>query len=68
VGQLTAENYEIRLLGPEGGTMLMFSTNCVSDAHARDIAHKIFSSEYIGYEIWCGKLCIEKYSRPAKGG
>jgi hypothetical protein len=60
---LPAENYEIRLLGPDGKTALLFMTRCISDAHAREVALKIFSLEYTGYEIWRGQLFIEKYSR-----
>jgi len=68
VGQLAAETYEIRLLGPDGGTMLLFTTTCVGDAHAHELALKIFSTEHIGYEIWRGQLCVEKFSRPMKSG
>lgn len=64
--QLATENYEIRLLGSDGGTMLLFSTNCVSEAHAHEIALKIFSAEHVGYEIWRGLLCVEKFSDPLK--
>lgn len=46
--------------------MLLFSTNCVSEAHAHEIALKIFSAEHVGYEIWRGLLCVEKFSDPLK--
>jgi hypothetical protein len=62
---LPTENYEIRLLGPDGSTMLLFATRCVSDARAREMAQKMFSAEHAGYEIWRGLLFVEKVSRPS---
>jgi hypothetical protein len=64
---LTGEDYEIRLLGADGSTALLFATNCVSDAHARDIALQMYTEEFSGFEIWRGQLCVEKFSRPRKG-
>jgi len=64
---LPTENYEIRLIGSDGNTALVFATRCFSDAHARAVALKMFSVEYASYEIWRGQLFIEKYSRPLAG-
>jgi hypothetical protein len=60
---LTVEDYEIRLLSSGGGTALLFATHCVSDAHAREVAHQMCTDEYAGYEIWHGQLCVEKHFR-----
>ena len=64
---MTGEDYEIRLLGPGGGTALLFVTRCVSDAHAREVALQMHTAEFSGFEIWRGQLFVEKCSRPRNG-
>jgi hypothetical protein len=59
-------SYEIRFLNPDGATVLLYFTQCVSDRDALDRVTRIKDIQYDRFEVWDGARKVDEGARPAK--
>jgi hypothetical protein len=58
------QTYEIRLLNRDGGTVLLYITQCANDGDALDCVRHMKDMDYARYELWDGSRKIGDGPRP----